>query len=80
MIAMPVQHYIKHAFEDEDASISDIARRTGVCWRTAASLCTPWPPNYAVPTCQTESPWWQCELLLGRIEAVARAPQTRVIE
>ena len=33
---MPVQEYIKHAYESEDASISAIAKRTGVCWRTAA--------------------------------------------
>jgi len=33
---MPVQHYVKHAYESEEASISDIARRTGVSWRTAA--------------------------------------------
>ncbi len=33
---MPVQHYIKHAFENEEASIRNIAMRTGVCWRTAA--------------------------------------------
>ena len=36
MIAMPVQHYIKYAYESEEASISDIAKRTGVSWRTAA--------------------------------------------
>ena len=33
---MPVQEYIKHAYESEEASISDIAKRTGVSWRTAA--------------------------------------------
>ena len=33
---MPVQHYIKYAYESEEASISKIARRTGVSWRTAA--------------------------------------------
>ena len=33
---MPVQHYIKYAYESEEASISDIAKRTGVSWRTAA--------------------------------------------
>ena len=33
---MPVQHYIKYAYESEEASISDIARRAGVSWRTAA--------------------------------------------
>ncbi len=36
MIAMPVQEYIKHAYESEEASISAIAKRTGMCWRTAA--------------------------------------------
>ena len=33
---MPVQHYIKYAYESEEASISEIAKRTGVSWRTAA--------------------------------------------
>jgi hypothetical protein len=33
---MPVQYYIKHAFENEGASISEIARKVDVCWRTAA--------------------------------------------
>lgn len=32
---MPIQDYIKHVYENEDASIADIARKTGVCWRTA---------------------------------------------
>lgn len=32
---MPIQEYIKHVYENEDASIADIARRTGICWRTA---------------------------------------------
>jgi len=33
---MPIQHSIKYSYESEEASISEIARRSGVCWRTAA--------------------------------------------
>lgn len=33
---MPAQEYIKHLYEVEEASISEIAERTGVAWRTAA--------------------------------------------
>lgn len=33
---MPIQNYIKHGYENEELSINEIARRTGVCWRTAA--------------------------------------------
>lgn len=31
---MPVQEYIKHLYENEDESISEIAKRTGLAWRT----------------------------------------------
>lgn len=33
---MPEQDYIRHLYEHEDTPINEIARRTGVCWRTAA--------------------------------------------
>lgn len=47
---MPVQHYIKHAYENEDASINEIARRTGVCWRTAAKYARETDWNAPMPT------------------------------
>lgn len=36
MVTMPVQEYIKHVWETEDrVTLTEIAKRTGVCWRTA---------------------------------------------
>ena len=46
---MPVQHYIKYAYENEEASISEIAERTGVCWRTAAKYARQDDWNEPVP-------------------------------
>jgi predicted transcriptional regulator len=34
MLAMPEVHYIKHLGENEDMSISEIARKMGRNWRT----------------------------------------------
>jgi transcriptional regulator with XRE-family HTH domain len=34
MLAMPEIHYIKHLRENKDLSISEIARKTGLNWRT----------------------------------------------
>ncbi len=44
---MPVQHYVKHALANEDASIGEIARRADVCWRTAAKCAhqADWNPS-----------------------------------
>jgi hypothetical protein len=33
VIAMPIQYDIKHAFKDEGASVSEIAKRVDVCGR-----------------------------------------------
>lgn len=35
MLAMPEINYIKHLRENEDLSISDIAKKLGINWRTA---------------------------------------------
>jgi len=47
---MPVQYYIKHAFENEGASISKIAKNVDVCWRTAAKYAYKEDWNESPPT------------------------------
>ena len=38
MLAMPEINYIKHLRENEDLSLSEIARKTGKDWRTVKSM------------------------------------------
>ena len=38
MLTMPEIHYIKHLRENDDLSISEIARKLGKNWRTVKSM------------------------------------------